>query len=355
MALRFFSRFSKAIGIDLGTANTLVHVRGKGILLREPSVIALDTQSRKVLAVGEEAKRMLGRTPGSIIAIRPLKDGVIADFDQTEQMLRGFIRKVVRHNALFGPRVVVGIPSGVTEVEWRAVKEAAIKAGAAEAYTLEEPFAAAIGAGLPVSEPTGSMIVDIGGGTSEVAVISLGGIVTSRSIRVAGDEIDEAIVAYVRRVYNLLIGDRTAEEVKLEIGSAYPLEEELTMQVRGRDLISGLPRSAIISSKEIREAIHDPLMEIVEAVKLTLELTPPELSADIMERGIVLAGGGALMRNLDQLINAETAMPVHIAPDPLSCVVIGTAKALEESETNPALKKVLLGSTGIMRHNHQAG
>ena len=347
MAIRFFSRFSKAIGIDLGTANTLVHVRGKGILLREPSVIALDTHSKKVLAVGEEAKRMLGRTPGSIVAIRPLKDGVIADFDQTQQMLQGFIKKVVRHNAFFGPRVVVGIPSGVTEVEWRAVKEATMKAGAAEAYTIEEPFAAAIGAGLPVSEPTGSMIVDIGGGTSEVAVISLGGIVTSRSIRVAGDEIDEAIVAYVRRVYNLLIGDRTAEEVKIEIGSAYPLEDEMTMEVRGRDLITGLPRSAVITSREIREAIHDPLMEIVEAVKLTLETTPPELAADIMERGIVLAGGGALLRGIDSLINAETAMQVHIAPDPLSCVVMGTAKALEESETNPALKKALLSSSGV--------
>jgi rod shape-determining protein MreB len=342
---KLFSRFSRAIGIDLGTANTLVHVKGKGILLREPSVIALDTSSRKVLAVGEEAKRMLGRTPGSIVAIRPLKDGVIADFDQTEQMLRGFIRKVYRHNGLIQPTVCVGIPSGVTEVEWRAVKEAAIKAGAAEAYTLEEPFAAAIGAGLPVSEPTGSMVVDIGGGTSEVAVISLGGIVTSRSIRVAGDEIDEAIIAYIRKSYNLMIGDRTAEEVKLEIGSAFELEEELSMEVRGRDLISGLPRSATISSAEIREAIHDPVMEIVEAVKLTLESTPPELAADIMERGIVLAGGGALLRGLDRLLNAETAMPVHIAPDPLSCVVIGTAKALEESESNPALKKALLGST----------
>ena len=342
---KFFSKFSRAIGIDLGTANTLVHVKGRGILLREPSVIALDVASRKVLAVGEEAKRMLGRTPGSIVAIRPLKDGVIADFDQTEQMLRGFIRKVYRNNGLIHPTVCVGIPSGVTEVEWRAVKEAAIKAGAREAYTLEEPFAAAIGAGLPVSEPTGSMIVDIGGGTSEVAVISLGGIVTSRSIRIAGDEIDEAIVNYIRKTYSLLIGDRTAEEVKLEIGSAFELEQEMTMQVRGRDLISGLPRSAVITSQEIRDAIHDPVMEIVEAVKLTLETTPPELAADIMERGIVLAGGGALLRGLDRLINAETIMPVHIAPDPLSCVVIGTAKALEESESNPALKKVLLGST----------
>jgi rod shape-determining protein MreB len=342
---KIFSRFSRGVGIDLGTANTLVHVRGKGILLREPSVIALDSHTRKVLAVGEAAKRMLGRTPGSIVAIRPLKDGVIADFDQTEAMLRGFIRKVHRHSGMMGPRVVVGIPSGVTEVEWRAVKEAAVKAGASEAYTLEEPFAAAIGAGLPVSEPTGSMIVDIGGGTSEVAVISLGGIVTSRSIRVAGDEIDEAIVAYVRKVYNLLIGDRTAEEVKIEIGSAYKLEQEMTMEVRGRDLVSGLPRSAVISSDEVRSAINDPVMEIVEAVKLTLEQTPPELAADIMERGIVLAGGGALLRGLDTLISIETGMPVHVAPDPLSCVVIGTAKALEESESNPALKKALLGST----------
>jgi rod shape-determining protein MreB len=247
--------------------------------------------------------------------------------------------------------VVVGIPSGVTEVEWRAVKEATMKAGASEAYTLEEPFAAAIGAGLPVSEPTGSMIVDIGGGTSEVAVISLGGIVTSRSIRVAGDEIDESIIAYVRKVYNLLIGDRTAEEIKMEIGSAYQLAEEMTKDVRGRDLVTGLPRCVAITSQEIREAVRDPLMEIVEAIKLTLELTPPELSADIMERGIVLAGGGALLKGLDELINFETAMPVHIAPDPLSCVVLGTAKALEESETNPALKKALLSSNGVRRYH----
>lgn len=349
---KVFSRFSRAIGIDLGTANTLVHVRGRGILLREPSVIALDTESRKVLAVGEEAKRMIGRTPGSIVAIRPLKDGVIADFDQTEAMLRGFIRKVHRHNGLIQPTVVVGIPSGVTEVEWRAVKEAAIKAGAGEAYTLEEPFAAAIGAGMPVSEPTGSMIVDIGGGTSEVAVISLGGIVTSRSIRIAGDEIDEAIINYVRKGFNLLIGYRTAEEVKLEIGSAYALEQEMTMEVRGRDLISGLPRSAVLTSQDVREAIREPVYEIVEAVKLTLEQTPPELAADIMERGIVLAGGGALLRGLDSLLTAETAMPVHIAPDPLSCVVLGTAKALDESESNPALKKALLGQS--VRQYHQS-
>ena len=341
---RIFSKFSRAIGIDLGTANTLVHVRGRGILLREPSVIAISAETGKVLAVGEEAKRMLGRTPGSIVASRPLKDGVIADFDQTEQMLRGFIRKVHRRNTFVHPTVVVGIPSGVTEVERRAVIDAAKKAGADDAYLVEEPMAAAIGAGLPVSEPTGSMIVDIGGGTTEVAVISLGGIVTSRSIRVAGDEIDEAIVAYVRKAYNLLIGDRTAEEAKIAIGSAYPLEEELSMEVRGRDLVSGLPRSAVITSVQLREAIRDPVNAIIESVKLTLETTPPELAADIMEKGIVLAGGGALLRGLDALLTAETMMPVHIAPDPLSCVVIGTGKALEESETHPALKKALITS-----------
>lgn len=342
---KVFSRFSRAIGIDLGTANTLVYVRGKGILLREPSVIAIDLETRKVLAVGEEAKRMIGRTPGNIVAIRPLKDGVIADFDHTEQMLKGFIRKVHRRNSFVHPEVVVGIPSGVTEVERRAVIDAAKKAGAQDAYLMEEPMAAAIGAGLPISEPTGSMIVDIGGGTTEVAVISLGGIVTSKSVRIAGDEIDESIVAYVRKVYNLLIGDRTAEEVKLQIGSAYPLEEELMMQVRGRDLVTGLPRSAQVTSKEIREAINDPMSAIVEGVKLTLEATPPELASDIMDRGIVLAGGGALLRGLDRLLSAETQMPVHIAPDPLSAVVIGTGKALEESENNPGLKKILISST----------
>lgn len=342
---KVFTRFSRAIGIDLGTANTLVHVRGRGILLREPSVIAIETETRKPLAVGEEAKRMLGRTPGNVVAIRPLKDGVIADFDHTEQMLRGFIRKVHRRNTFIHPEVVVGIPSGVTEVERRAVIDAAKKAGAQDAYLIEEPMAAAIGSGLPVSEPTGSMIVDIGGGTTEVAVISLGGIVTAKSVRIAGDEIDEAIIAYIRKVYNLLIGDRTSEEVKIQIGSAYPLEEEMEMQVRGRDQVTGLPRSATVTSTEIREAINDPVYAIIESIKLTLEATPPELSADIMDRGIVLAGGGALLRGLDRLLSAETQMPVHIAPDPLSAVVIGTGKALEESETNPVLKKVLISST----------
>jgi rod shape-determining protein MreB and related proteins len=334
-------RFSRDMGIDLGTANTLVHVRGRGILLREPSVVAIEKDSKKVLAVGEEAKRMLGRTPGNIVAIRPLKDGVIADFDQTEKMLRYFIQKVHRRTMWVAPRVVVGIPSGVTEVERRAVIDATKKAGAKEAYLIEEPMAAAIGAGMPIVEPTGSMIVDIGGGTTEVAVISLSGIVTSRSIRVAGDEIDEAITSYVRRTYNLYIGDRTAETAKFEVGTAYPTEVERTMEVRGRDLITGLPRSATITSSEVREAIQEPVNAIVEAVKVTLESCPPELSADIMERGIVLAGGGALMEGLDKLIARETSMPVHIAPDPLSCVVIGTGRVLEEINSNPLLRKVL--------------
>lgn len=337
----FLGRFSRDMGIDLGTANTLVHVRGKGILLREPSVVAIDRDSKKVLAVGDEAKRMLGRTPGSIVAIRPLKDGVIADFDQTEKMLRYFIEKVHRKSMFANPRVVVGIPSGVTEVERRAVIDATKKAGAKEAYLIEEPMAAAIGAGLPIVEPTGSMIVDIGGGTTEVAVISLSGIVTSRSVRIAGDEIDDAIAAYVRKTYNLYIGDRTAENAKFEVGSAFPSSQERTMDVRGRDLVTGLPRSASISSAEIREAIQEPLNAIVEAVKVTLETCPPELASDIMERGIVLAGGGALLQGLDRLIWRETSMPVHIATDPLSCVVIGTGRVLEELNTNTALRKVL--------------
>ncbi|MGQ9880533.1 MAG: rod shape-determining protein [Armatimonadota bacterium] len=340
---KVLGKFSRDMGIDLGTANTLVHVRGKGILLREPSVVAIEKDTKKVLAVGEEAKRMLGRTPGNIIAIRPLKDGVIADFDQTEKMLRYFIQKVHRRSWA-APTVVVGIPSGVTEVERRAVMDACKKAGAKESYLIEEPMAAAIGAGLPVGEATGSMIVDIGGGTTEVAVISLSGIVVSRSVRVAGDEIDEAIAAYVRRMYNLYIGDRTAEETKIQIGSAFPLDEEITMEVRGRDLITGLPRSAVVSSEEIRHAIQEPVNAIVEAVKITLEMTPPELAADIINRGIMLAGGGALLRGLDYLITKETGIPVHVAADPLSCVVIGTGRVLEEIETNPSLRKVLIGT-----------
>jgi rod shape-determining protein MreB len=340
-----FRRFSRDMGVDLGTATTLVYVQGRGILLKEPSVIAVDQETMRVCAVGEDAKRMVGRTPGHIVAIRPLRDGVIAEFEQTEKMLRYFIEKVHRRKTLVHPTVVVGIPSGVTEVERRAVFEATMKAGAGGSYLIEEPMAAAIGAGLPVSEPTGSMIVDIGGGTTEVAVISLGGIVASRSIRIAGDEIDAAITAYVRKARSVLIGDRTAESAKIRVGSAYPTDEELTMEVRGRDLVSGLPKSATLSSSEVREAISEPLAAIVEAVKLTLERTPPELSSDIMERGIVLAGGGAMLRGLDQLISQETKMPVHIAEDPMSCVVMGTGQALEASQNNAALRKVLISAS----------
>ncbi len=337
-----FSRFSRNMGIDLGTANTLVYVRGRGILIREPSVVALNIHTQEVLKVGEEAKRMLGRTPGHIVAVRPLKDGVIADFEQTERMLRHFIEKVNKSRVWTLPEVVVGIPSGVTEVERRAVLDATRKAGARQAYLIEEPMAAAIGAGLPVAEPTGSMIVDIGGGTTEVAVISLGGIVTSRSIRTAGDEIDEAITAYIRRAYNLYIGDRTAEDVKINIGSAYPLEQELSMTVRGRNLITGLPRATTITSDEVREAISDPVNQIVEAVKVALESAPPELAADIMDQGIYLAGGGALLRGLDLLIAAETSMPVHIAKDPLSCVALGAGEVLDAIRLNPNLRNALL-------------
>jgi rod shape-determining protein MreB len=328
------------IGIDLGTANTLVHVSGHGIVLREPSVVAVNKDTGEVLRVGEDAKRMLGRTPANIVATRPLKDGVIADFEQTERMLQHFISKVARR---FTPRVtvVVGIPSGVTEVERRAVIEAAKNSGATQAYVIEEPMAAAIGAGLPVEEPAGSMIVDIGGGTTEVAVISLGGIVHSRSIRIAGDELDEAIAGYVRRAYSLYIGDRTAEQTKIEIGSAYPLEQELQITIKGRDLVTGLPRSAVITSDEVRMAIQEPLNAIVEAVKLTLEATPPELAADAFDNGIVLAGGGALLRGIDKLISRETQMPVVIAKDPLSCVALGTGIVVEAMHEDPLIRKML--------------
>jgi rod shape-determining protein MreB len=324
-----FGRWARDMGVDLGTANTLIHVRGRGILLREPSVVAVEQTSRRILAIGVEAKRMLGRTPENIVAIRPLKDGVIADFDITEHMLKYFITKVHRRRALVHPSVLIGVPSGVTEVERRAVKDATLRAGAREALLMSEPMAAAIGAGLPVAEPTGSMVVDIGGGTSEVAVISLGSIVTSRSIRIAGDEIDEAIIAHTRKAHNLLVGERTAEQVKLIAGSAWPEAEERTCQVRGRDLMTGLPKAITVSSAEIREAICEPVSGIAEAVRLTLEQTPPELSADIMERGIVLTGGGALLRGLDRLIAHETGMPVHVVDDPLTCVVMGTGVVLE--------------------------
>lgn len=325
------------MGIDLGTANTLVHVKGRGIMVREPSVVAVDRESNRVLAVGDQAKRMVGRTPANIVAIRPLKDGVIADFEITEKMLTYFIERVHRRKAFAYPRVMVGVPSGVTEVEKRAVIDATNNAGAREAYVIEEPMAAAIGAGLPVSEPSGSMVVDIGGGTTEVAVISLGGIVTHKSIRIAGDEIDEAIISYIRRAYSLLIGERTAELAKTQIGSAYPTGEERKMMIRGRDLVSGLPKSLDISSGEIREAIAEPVLAIVEAVKATLEQTPPELSADIMERGICLAGGGALLGGLDQLLSVETGMPVYVAEDPLTCVAIGTGRAVEDPLTFTAM------------------
>jgi rod shape-determining protein MreB len=331
--------FSKDIGIDLGTANTLVHVKGKGIILREPSVVAISKGDNKVLAVGEEAKEMIGRTPGNIVAIRPMKDGVIADFDVTQMMLKEFIAKTGSSRGLFRPRVVICIPSGVTEVEKRAVEEAVLSAGAREAYLIEEPMAAAIGANLPVDEPTGSMVVDIGGGTSEVAVISLGGIVTSRSVRVAGDEIDRYIVAYIKKEYNLMIGERTAEEIKMTIGSAYEYDNESEMEIRGRDLVSGLPKNLTITSQEIRQAISEPVMAIIDAIKFTLEKTPPELSADIIDRGIVLTGGGALIRNLDKLAQIETGIPVNIAENPLDCVAMGAGKVLEEVNI---LKKVLL-------------
>ncbi len=341
---QFFGLFSRDMGIDLGTANTLVTVRGRGIVLREPSVIAVERDSGKVLSVGLDAKRMIGRTPASIVAVRPLKDGVIADFDHTREMLLYFIRKVHKRKAFLAPRVVIGIPSGVTEVERRAVIEAATSAGARNAWVIEEPMAAAIGAGLPISEPVGCMIVDIGGGTTEVAVISLGGIVTSRSIRVAGDELDESIINYMRRTYNLLIGERTAEEVKIRIGSAYPREQEDAMQVRGRDLVKGLPSEKMVTSTEIREAVSEDVGAIVDAVKSTLETTPPELASDIMERGIYLAGGGGQLKGLDKLISVETGMPVHVADDPLTCVVVGAGRALEEFEQ---LQKVLASAGAV--------
>ncbi|AEM73341.1 rod shape-determining protein [Caldicellulosiruptor acetigenus] len=326
--------FYRDLGIDLGTANTLVHLRGKGIVVNEPSVVAVQKDTGKILAVGNEAKEMIGRTPGNIVAIRPLKDGVIADFYTTQVMLKYFMEKAYKKSFLgLRPRVVICVPSGVTEVERRAVEESAYKAGAKEVYIMEEPMAAAIGAGLPVDEPSGSMVVDIGGGTSEVAVISLGGIVTSKSLRIAGDEFDEAISNYIKKEYNLMIGDRTAEEIKINIGSAYPLEKEEWYEIKGRDLITGLPKTIKVSSTEIRDALKEPVMAIVDAIKQTLEKTPPELAADIMERGIMLTGGGALLKGLDKLISKETGLPVHIAERPLDCVALGAGKALEEIET----------------------
>ena len=320
--------FSYDIGIDLGTANTLVNVKDQGIVLREPSVAAV--KGDKVLAVGDEAKRMLGRTPGSVTAIRPLKDGVIADFYITEEMLRYFIKKATARYYLIKPRVLIAIPSGITEVERRAVKESAEAAGARRVHLIEEPMAAAIGVGLPVQEAAGNMIVDIGGGTTEVALISLSGIVYSRSVRCAGDELDDAIISYMRRTYNLMVGERTAEDIKIRIGSAYPLPQELSIEVKGRDLVAGLPKTVTIRSEEVREALTEQLNTIVDAVRTTLERCPPELAADLVDRGIVLAGGGALLRGLDQLLHEQTGLPIHIAEDPLSAVAEGTGKALQE-------------------------
>lgn len=341
--------FAKDLGIDLGTANTLVHVRNRGIVLNEPSVVAIQRDTGTVLAVGEEAKQMIGRTPGNIIAIRPMKDGVIADFDITHSMLRYFIGKALNHKTfLVRPRVVVGVPSGVTAVEERAVREATLQAGAKEAYLLEEPMAAAIGAGLPVHEATGNMVADVGGGTTEVAVIALGGIVTNESIRIGGDEMDEAIAQHIKRNYNLMIGERSAEEIKIEIGAAYFGDTEAdqerknrTYLARGRDLISGLPKTLEISAYEIKEALTEPVNNILEAIKACLEKTPPELAADIMDRGIIMAGGGSLLWGLDRLVSKETGMPVYLAEDPLAAVAIGTGKVLENIEV---LKRVLIPS-----------
>ncbi len=325
-----FGLFSNDMGIDLGTASTLVYVKGEGVVLREPSVVAIERGSNHVLAVGEEAKRMLGRTPGNIIAIRPMKDGVIADFEITEAMLRYFIKKVHKRRVLVRPRIVIAIPSGITEVEKRAVKDSAERAGAREVFLIEEPIAAAIGVGLPIQEPIGNMIIDIGGGTTEVAVISLAGTVFSKSIRIAGDEMDQAVIEYLKKTYNLMVGERTAEDVKIKIGSAYPLEEELSLTVKGRDLVSGLPKAITITSEEVREALQEPLRAIADVARISLERTPPELAADLIDHGIVLAGGGALLRGLDKLISEETGLPVHIADDPLSAVANGTGKVLDE-------------------------
>ena len=321
---------SNDIGIDLGTATTLVYVKGEGVVLREPSVVAVRRGTSHVLAVGEEAKRMLGRTPGNIVAIRPMKDGVITDFEITEAMLRHFIKKVSRRRFQVQPRIVIAIPSGITEVEKRAVKEAAERAGARDVILIEEPVAAAIGVGLPIQEPIGNMIIDIGGGTTEIAVISLKGIVFSKSIRIGGDEMDEAVIEYLKKTYNLLVGERTSEDIKIKIGSAYPLEEEMTLEVKGRDLIAGLPKTVTITSEEIREALQEPIRAILEITKMSLERTPPELAADLIDQGIVMAGGGALLRGLDKLIAEETGLPVHVADDPLTAVVNGTGKYLNE-------------------------
>ncbi|MBI5243292.1 MAG: rod shape-determining protein [Elusimicrobia bacterium] len=324
-----FSLFSNDMGIDLGTANTLVYVKNHGIVLREPSVVAIDRESRRVLSIGAEAKRMLGRTPASIVAVRPLKNGVIADFEVTQEMIKYFIRRVHNRRSLLHPRIVIGIPSGITEVERRAVQESALQAGAREVFLIEQPMASAIGADLPISEPRANMIVDVGGGTTQAAVISLGGLVVSRSIDIAGNEMDDAILQHFRRKYNLLIGETTAEDVKIQIGSVFPLKEEKTMEVKGRDQATGLPKTVLITSEEVRQALMEPVQMILDVIKSTLEETPAELAADLVDRGMVLAGGGTLLRGLPDLIRQETELPVHRAADPLSCVAIGTGKFLE--------------------------
>ena len=338
-ALTFLGR---DMAVDLGTANTLVYVRGRGIVLNEPSVVALNTNNGQIVAVGVEAKRMIGRTPGNIVAVRPLKDGVIADFDVTERMLRYFIQKVHRRTRLAKPRLVVAVPSGITGVEQSAVKEAGHQAGARRVYIIEEPMAAAIGAGLPIHEPTGNMVVDIGGGTTEVAVISLGGIVTSQSIRIGGDEMDQAIITFGKKEYSLMLGERTAEEIKMALGSAFPAVDEPHAEIRGRDLVSGLPKTVVISSAEVRKAIEEPVNLIIDAIKNTLDKCPPELAGDVMDRGIALTGGGALLRGLESRIREETGMPVQVADNPLDSVVLGTGKCVEDFET---LRQVLVPDT----------
>ena len=341
MLSKLFSWFSKDLAIDLGTANTLIYLKGKGIILTEPSVVAVreDGRFKRVIAIGEEAKRMIGKTPGSIKAIRPLREGVIADFEVTEAMIRYFIQKVHNRGYLVKPRIIISVPSGTTQVERRAVKESAESAGAREVYLIEEPMAAAIGAGLPVTEPVANMIVDIGGGTTEVAVISLGGIVVSHSIKVAGDKIDESILQYIKRKYNLLIGEATAEQIKINIGNVLPEEPYETMEIRGRDLVTGVPKTITVNSKEIQEAIKEPIDLILQAIKQVLEETPPELAADMVERGIYLSGGGALLKNLDKLISDETGLNVYVGENPLTCVALGAGKALDEIDK---LKRVMI-------------
>jgi rod shape-determining protein MreB len=337
----FLDLISSDIGIDLGTANTLVFVRGQGIVLNEPSVVTIEVNSKKVLAVGTEAKEMVGRTPGEIMSVRPLKDGVIADFEITERLLSNFIRKVIRHRYLMKPRIVISVPSGITEVEKRAVRDSAENAGAREVFLIQEPMAAAIGVGLPVHLPSGTMVIDIGGGTSEIAVIALNGIVNNISIRIGGDEMDEAVMLYLKKNYNLLIGERSAEEIKMKIGSAYPMDEEESMEIRGRDLVAGIPKTMKISSVQVREALSEPVDAIIEAVRQALEETPPELAADILDKGIVVTGGGALLKGMDKRLREETNLAINIADDPLTCVVRGTGKALDEMSR---FSKVLIRS-----------